>query len=113
MIAGNERPSSGPPYVYPGMPRAGDVKIQPEYVALVQGILANSSPADKIFQHISYMSGGEVYFLADRANPTSCDVLAEFLTPERQRLAYEQVASDPPKLIVGEDWGMTGPSLNE
>jgi hypothetical protein len=113
MLAGTERPSSGPAYVYPGIPRAGDVKIQPEYVALVEAIRERSSDSDKIFQHIAYMDGGEVYFLADRGNPTSYDVLAEFLTTDRQHTAFEQVARDPPKLEVGEDWGMTGPELNQ
>ena len=112
-LAGTERPSSGPAYSYPGVPRAGDVKIQPEYVKLVEAIIANSSPRDKIFQHIGYMDGGEVYFLADRANPTRFDVLTEIVTTDRQHLAFEEVQRDPPKLTVGEDWGMTGPELNQ
>jgi hypothetical protein len=113
ILAGTERPSSGPPYAYPGIPRAGDVKIQPEYVKLVEAIVANSSPRDKLFQHIGYMDGGEVYFLADRVNPTRFDVLTEFVTSDRQHLAFEEVERDPPKLTVGEDWGMTGPELNQ
>ncbi|MGO8995354.1 MAG: hypothetical protein ACLQVI_18720 [Polyangiaceae bacterium] len=113
ILAGFERPSSGKPYSYPTIPRAGDVLIQPEYVALVSAIQANTSPSDKIFQRIGYMDGGEVYFLADRANPTSFDVLAEFLTTERQHTAFLQVVADPPKLAIGEDSGMVGPELNQ
>ncbi len=106
LLSGSERPSSGPPYTYPKLPRAGDTKIQPEYVALVEGILANSSPTDKIFQHIGYMDGGEVYFLADRVNPTRYDLLAEFLTTGRQEIAADELEADPPKLVFGDDWGM-------
>ena len=113
ILAGTERPSSGPAYSYPGVPHAGDIKIQPEYIKLVEAILANSAPSDKIFQHIGYMDGGEVYFLADRANPTRFDVLTEIVTTDRQQLAFEEVKKDPPKLTVGEDWGMTGPELNQ
>jgi hypothetical protein len=110
-MAGEERPSSGPPYAYP-FPRAGDVKIQPEYVALVQAIREKTAPGDKIFQHIGYMDGGEVYFLADRSNPTRYDLLAEFLTTDRQVIAFEEMKADPPKLVAGSDWGMTGDAVN-
>ena len=113
ILAGTERPSSGPAYSYPGVPHAGDVKIQPEYVKLIEGILANSSPSDKIFQHIGYMDGGEVYFLADRVNPTRFDVLTELVTTDRQQTAFEEVLKDPPKLTVGEDSGMIGPELDQ
>jgi hypothetical protein len=113
MLAGTERPSSGPRYSYPGVPRAGDMKIEPEYIKLIEGILANSAPSDKIFQHIGYMDGGEVYFLADRVNPTRFDVLTEIVTTGRQHQAFEEAEADPPKLTVGEDWGMTGPELNQ
>jgi hypothetical protein len=112
-LAGTERPSSGPAYSYPGVPRAGDVKIQPEYIKLVQGIVANSSPSDKIFQHIGYMDGGDVYFLADRVNPTRFDVLTEFVTTDRQQTALEEIQRDPPLLTVGEDNGMTGPEVTQ
>lgn len=112
IVSGYERPSSGAPYSYPKIPRAGDTKIQPEYVALIEAIRANSTPQDKIFQHIGYMDGGEVYFLADRVNPIRYDVLAEFLTTGRQIIAADEIQKDPPKLVVGEDWGVTGDGVN-
>jgi hypothetical protein len=112
ILNGTERPSSGAPYSYPLVPRAGDVKIEPQTIAIVEAIRANSSPTDKLFQHVAYMDGGEIYFLADRVNPTRFDVLAEYLTLDRQREGFERISHDPPKLAVGEDWGMTGDDLN-
>jgi hypothetical protein len=112
ILSGSERPSSGPAYAYPNVPRAGDTKVQAAYISLVEGIRANSSPSDKIFQHIGYMDGGEVYFLADRSNPTRFDLLTEFVTTGRQELAAEEIRRDPPKLVVGTDWGMTGEGVN-
>ena len=44
------------------------------------------------------MDGGEVYFLADRVNPTRFDVLTEIVTTGRQDIAFEEVKKDPPKL---------------
>jgi hypothetical protein len=54
------------------------------------------------------MDGGEVYFLADRSNATRYDILAEFLTTDRQKIALDDMSVDPPLLAFGDDWGMTG-----
>jgi hypothetical protein len=113
ILTGYERPSSGPAYSYPDLPRIGDVKMDPDYVALAQAIVQKTSPTDKIFQHIGYMDGGEIYFVTNRVNPTRYDILAEFLTTDRQKIALDELTSDPPVLEFGQDWGMVGEEIHK
>jgi hypothetical protein len=106
MLRGDEVPSIGPPYVYPNMPRAGDIFLPPETVALTRAIQKRTGPRDKIFVHVGFIEGAELYFLADRVNPTRCDILAEIVDTELQTEVGRDLKLDPPVLNVGADVGM-------
>jgi hypothetical protein len=111
ILAGTERPSTGAPYRY-SFPRGGDIKITPEEVSLVEAIRDHSAPNEGLFQRVAFIEGGELYFFADRRDPTRFDVLSEFLTFDRQTMAFEELQADPPKLVAGDDYGVTGDAVN-
>lgn len=110
---GQEVPSVGEPYVYPGIPRAGDIFLPPDTVELTHAIQKRSGPTDKIFVHASFIEHAELYFLADRVNPTRCDLLAEIVSTDIQDELRRDLQRDPPVLDVGGDFGMFNPATTD
>jgi hypothetical protein len=106
LLAGTEMPSMGPPFAYPDIPRAGDIYLPPDTIALTRAIQNRSQPSDKIFVHGAFIEHGELYFLADRVNPTRCDILAEIVSTAVQAELGRDLQRDPPLLDVGADFGM-------
>jgi hypothetical protein len=106
LLTGAELPSVGPPFVYPDIPRAGDIFLPPDTIALTRAIARRTKPTDKIFVHGSFIEHAELYFLADRVNPTRCDLLAEIVSTEVQDEVRRDLQRDPPVLDVGGDLGM-------
>ena len=103
---GQEVPSVGPAFAYPGIPRAGDIFLPPDTVELTHAIQKRTGPNDKIFVHASFIEHAELYFLADRVNPTRCDLLAEIVSTDIQDELRRDLQRDPPVLDVGSDFGM-------
>ncbi len=106
LLTGKEVPSTGPPFSYPDIPRAGDIYLPPETVALTHVIQKRSRPSDKVFIHASFADHAELYFLANRVNPTRCDLIAEIENLEVQEQVRLDLVRDPPLLDVGADNGM-------
>ena len=106
LLAGTEAPSVGAPFVYPDIPRAGDIFLPPDTIALTRAIARRTKPTDKIFVHASFIEHAELYFLADRVNPTRCDLLAEIVSTDVQDEVRRDLMRDPPVLDVGADVGM-------
>lgn len=106
MLDGRELPSAGRPYSYSEIPRAGDIFMPPETIALTRAIQTRSGPADKVFIHASFQEYAELYFLADRVNPTRYDMIAEIVTLAVQEELHQELLRDPPVLDVGADMGM-------
>jgi hypothetical protein len=113
LLRGDDAPSTGPPYRYPDIPRAGDIFLPPDTVALTQAIRQRTKPDDKVFVHAAFIEGAELYFLADRVNPTRCDLMAEVLTTSVQEEVGRSLRADPPVLDVGDDYGMLGPATTD
>ena len=107
-LAGDEVPSSGAPYVHPGIPRAGDVRLPDETERVVTEIRARTGPGEAIFCRVGFMEGAELYLLADRRNPTRFDALAELVTFEHRRALLEELRADPPALVIGADRAFVG-----
>jgi len=106
LLEGREVPSIGPPFSYPDIPRAGDIRLPPDTVALTHAIQKRSGPSDKVFIHASFAEHAEVYFLADRVNPTRFDMIAEIVCTKVQQEVLRDLMRDPPVLDVGADLGM-------
>jgi hypothetical protein len=106
LLVGEETPSTGPPFRYPEIPRAGDIFLPADTVDLVHAIQRRSGPNDKVFIHNAFIEGAELYFLADRVNPTRCDLLAEIISTKIRREVFDSLRADPPVLDVGRDLGM-------
>src|SRR5262249_54549173 len=80
LARGEERPSSLVAHAHPALPRAGDVYVPPATEELVSFVRRETSERDPIFCRVGFMTGAEIYFLADRRDPTRFDMLAEILT---------------------------------
>jgi hypothetical protein len=111
IFLAQEVPSKGPRFVHPGVDRAGDVFVPPGIEQLVVYIRKNTSPTDPIFCRMGPMVGPEIYFLADRRDPTRYDMLAELATLTMRTEARKEIEADPPKLVIGEDGG-EGPEIH-
>ena len=120
ILKGTEVPSSGHRYEYPDIPRAGDVLLSSEDAELVRAIRANSEPGDTIYNNFGFTDGGEVYFLANRRNPTRFDLGCEIATTGLREEALATLTKTPPKLVMmpheqtpwGSDWGVPWPELH-
>jgi hypothetical protein len=99
----SESPSFGKPYRHPEIPRAGDVVMQDDLEDLIRYVRTHSSPDDPIFCRMSYMDGGEIYFLADRPNPSRFDVPEEIITLASRRELLEQLKRNPPLFVIGTE----------
>ena len=106
LLNGKEAPSIGPPFAYPDIPRAGDIFLPPDTLALTRAIQRRTGPQDKIFVYAGFIDGAELYFLADRVNPTRCDLLAEIVDTEVQDELRRDLQRDPPALVMGPNIGM-------
>ena len=112
IVSGEERASQGPRVVN-ALPRAGDARISPHTVALVDYVREHTSRAEPIWVVTDFMTGGEIYFLADRRNATRYDVWSEAITHREFRLALEDIERDPPILIVGHGWKEYSPEITD
>ena len=110
IFLARDLPAAGLPYRHPGLDRAGDVFVPPGMADLALYIRQNTKPTDPIFCQIAPMIGPEVYFLADRTNPTRYDMLAELATFKMRREARSELDADPPKLVIGDNAG-AGPEV--
>jgi hypothetical protein len=100
IVTRREVPPSGPPHRHPEIERAGDVHVPEAVARLVAFLRANTGDGDPIFCAIGAMVGPEIYFLADRRNPTRYDMLVEAATHTMQRDMLEALRRDPPRLVV-------------
>lgn len=108
IAAGEERPSVGEPYRYDDLPRAGDVRLGKEHLAIPRYVREHSLPGDPVFCTTWLLGGGTEAFLSERRNPTSFDKPDEVASPSLQRRALSELQRDPPVLIVGhhfEEYG--------
>ncbi len=99
---GVERPQAGH-QALAALPRAGAVRVPEDTRRLIEFIEATTTPSDPIFCRIGFMTGPEIYFLADRKNPTRFDMLAEIATIRQQSELADQLRRDPPLLVIGRD----------
>lgn len=102
LLRGEEMPSGPHRYDYPGVPRAGDMRISGDVVEAARYILAHSAPQDRVYCRVEFMDGMELYFLTGRRNPTRFDMLAEILWPPYQAENLASLKADPPTLVVGK-----------
>lgn len=112
LIDRSESPSTGPPYRHPGVPRAGDVFVPAYMEDLVRYLRDHSTADDPIFCRTPFMRGPEIYFLADRRNPTGFDMTAEIITRSHQEQLFEQLKRDPPLFVVGSETSFVGGRAN-
>jgi hypothetical protein len=108
LATGKKAPSGATPYQYPDIPRAGDVYLDRDFQAVTRFVQSVTSRQDPIFTMLYMMDGGELYFLADRKNPTRYDLLAEVMTAGQQREVLDALRERPPKLIIGSDATLLG-----
>jgi hypothetical protein len=113
MLRGDEVPSAGNPYAHPDIPRAGDIFLPQDTIDLVHAIQKRSRSDEKIFVRIAFIEGAELYFLADRVNPTRCDLMAEIVTTEVQDQLLADLKAHPPRLDIGTDTGLLGEATVE
>ncbi len=102
VLRGEEMPSGPLRYDYPGVPRAGDMRIAGDTVEAARYILTHSAPQDRVYCRVEFMDGMELYFLTGRRNPTRFDMLAEILWPPYQAENLASLKADPPTLVVGK-----------
>ncbi|MGO8999311.1 MAG: hypothetical protein ACLQVI_38790 [Polyangiaceae bacterium] len=113
LRAGDEKPSTGEPYDYPEIPRAGDIRLAPETIELVTLLRHSSSPDDAIFYRGKHTFGGELYFLADRRNPTRFDQPLEIFTRTLQAEMLRDLERDKPKLVITGDTGFESAAMRD
>jgi hypothetical protein len=111
LSTGFEKPSVGQPYV--SFPRAGDVLVPANVTKIVSAIQARTQATDPIFVCVGMFNGAELYFFANRRNPTRFDTLSEVLTVARQKELLEQLTQDPPALIIGTGEPFVGPVVTK
>src|SRR5262249_31990133 len=87
---------------------AGDVFVPEDLEGLVRYLRTHSSAGDPIFCRTWFMNGPEIYFLADRRNPTRFDVPLEVITSSQQREILDQLERDPPLFVIGSEQSSTG-----
>lgn len=109
ILAGDEKPSSGPPYVYPDIPRAGDMRLADATLEIVRLVLAHSGPGDALFYRGHATFGAEFYFLTNRRNPTRFDLPDEMLTHSLEDEALADLKRDPPKVVITDDTHVESP----
>jgi len=109
---GVERPQAGH-QTLAGLSRAGAVRVPDDTRRLVEFIEATTKPTDPIFCRIGFMTGPEIYFLADRKNSTRFDVLAEIATVRQQSELADQLRRNPPVLVIGRDATYVGAEAAE
>jgi hypothetical protein len=112
VAAGEERPSFGPKYSYPDVPRAGDEHIGDEHLSLVRWVRSHSRPDDPVLCATWLLGGGIEAFLSQRRNPTSFDKPDEVVSEPLQKRAYDELQRDPPALIVGSHFDEFGAEVN-
>jgi hypothetical protein len=108
IASGEERPSVGDPYRYDDIPRAGDVRVGKEHLAIPRYVKEHSAPSDPVFCTTWLLGGGTEAFLAERRNPTSFDKPDEVASSRLQRRALAELKADPPLLIVGHHFEELG-----
>ncbi len=108
IASGKERPSTGAPYHYADIPRAGDELVTDAHLVPVRWVRAHTKPTDPVYVTTGSINGGTEAFLTERRNPTSFDKSDEVVTEALRRRALEQLTHDPPALILGEDFGLLG-----
>ena len=87
-------------------------RLRPAGHGAGRGLLrAHTKPDDPIFCRIAPMIGPEMYFLADRRDPTRYDMLAELATYSMRREARAELEADPPVLVVGSS-ASAGPEVD-
>jgi hypothetical protein len=112
IAAGEERPSVGPPYRYDDVPRAGDVRVGKEHLAVAHYVREHTQPGDPVFCTTWLLGGGTEAFLSDRRNPTSFDKPDEVAARSLQERALSELRRDPPVLIVGRHFDQLGPEVS-
>jgi hypothetical protein len=112
LASGREAPSRGARIDHPGVPRAGDLPLEPETEAAVLYALRSTSPSDPIFCRVAWLRGADIYFLANRRNPTRFDTLAEIVTVADQREILDRLRADPPALLFGSDAEFVGADVD-
>ena len=108
IASGEERPSVGEPYRYPDVPRAGDVRLGNEHLAIPRYVKEHSSPGDPVFCTTWLLGGGTEAFLSERRNPTSFDKPDEVASRRLQERALAELEHEPPLLIVGHHFDELG-----
>jgi len=108
IAAGDERPSKGDPYVYPDLPRVGDVGIGDQHTKVARYVREHSAPEDPVFCTTWMLGGGAEAFLSERRNPTSFDKPDEVVTRGQQAQALHDLEATPPVLIVGSFFDYLG-----
>jgi hypothetical protein len=101
IASGEERPSTGPRYDYPDLPRVGDLGIGSEHLDPVRFIRAHSRPDDPVFCTTWMLGGGTEAFLSERRNPTSFDKPDEVVADPQREQRRAELQKEPPLLIVG------------
>jgi hypothetical protein len=108
VSVGFEKPSSGASHASAGLPRAGDVHVPDGDRQVLEYIQKETLPSDAIFVSHGMFSGSELYFLANRRNPSRFDTLSEVVTVARQRELLASLQADPPALVVGSEQAWVG-----
>jgi hypothetical protein len=111
--SGEEKPASTQRHEHPDIPRAGDVFLPPATRAIVDYIRRETSPADPVFVCAGMFDGAEIYFLADRRNPSRFDTLSEIVNHARQAELLAALKRDPPELVIGGDTSFVGQEVAE
>jgi len=108
---GIKAPSGPVRHEFPDLPRVGDVKGDPDVLALARFVRAHTAPNDPIFFAGYMMDGGQYYFLSDRTNPTRYDLLAEIQNDGQREEVLRSLERTPPVLVVGDDSSIVGPAV--
>ncbi len=114
LASGEEKaPAPAPAYQHPDVPRAGDVLMPKSTQEIVVYIRSHSKPNDPIFIMAGMFTGAELYFLADRRNPTRFDTMSELITFTRRDETMAALHRDPPVLVIGDDAVYVGAEISE
>jgi hypothetical protein len=108
LATGREAPSRGAPHAHAGLPRAGDVPLDPDVEAAALYVRRTTPPGSGLFCRVALLRGAELYFLTARRNPTRFDTLAEVITIADQREVLERLRAEPPAVVVGVDAEVLG-----
>lgn len=112
LTSGEERPSFGDKYVHADVPRAGDMLVEEEHLALARYAMTNTQPNEPILATTWLLGGGIEAFLSNRRNAVPFDVPHECQTDAQKAEAFGALVDNRPRVIIGAYTTDFGPEVD-